>query len=501
MAGTSRNVSTATPKQAPQKPSLPNIKLNQTLSTIQPSPSSSSISIQTSSSNSTSIPADTLSAWSNTVPGRRTLPAARSKALSLPPQAFTKVSDEWENDEDHKKVDSPTDISLDLSDRQASVHRRNSESPVPESIQGGKTDSIGSGSTRSSGSGSGASGSSIRTSTSQSAATRETLHTGNSDASVPSVKLPAGPVSALQDEMRRSSASLPSGQNPLHRTASFQSTHSHLSLPPTGFARPPPEARSGNTPHISSIVEPPSHTSPSPPPENKEDLSRRQSVASNLSRSTSGTSAASGKDTEKEGAAPGPSDNNGNGQNHFTQKRKGETSIRKLKAHGCSWDAEVSYTCRVKLYRPSSTPATVVTPGTNTPIARPRPSAAQARFPALGAGPLSDSGLSLEIWQTPTPTATSSSKATGANKDSLSSMLQAQHQLNHGDGKQNPSERGSGSSDSVKTSFGTVNIDLAPFAGKGPLTRQFLLDGGRTNAMIKVSINMKWVGGQQDWIA
>lgn len=46
--------------------------------------------------------------------------------------------------------------------------------------------------------------------------------------------------------------------------------------------------------------------------------------------------------------------------------------------------------------------------------------------------------------------------------------------------------------------FGMIDIDLAPFAGKGRMTRRFLLKGSRTNATVKVTVELQWVGGR--WI-
>lgn len=49
--------------------------------------------------------------------------------------------------------------------------------------------------------------------------------------------------------------------------------------------------------------------------------------------------------------------------------------------------------------------------------------------------------------------------------------------------------------------FGTIDIDLAPFAGKGRMTRRFLLKGSRTNATVKVTVELQWVGGEMNWVA
>lgn len=79
-------------------------------------------------------------------------------------------------------------------------------------------------------------------------------------------------------------------------------------------------------------------------------------------------------------------------------------------------------------------------------------------------------------------------------------MMHAVHAHVHGDHR-NPSEKHTTSGETQKTVFGTVDIDLAAFAGKGRMTRRFLLVGSRTNATIKLSVDMRWVGGEEKWAA
>jgi hypothetical protein len=128
---------------------------------------------------------------------------------------------------------------------------------------------------------------------------------------------------------------------------------------------------------------------------------------------------------------------------------------------------------------PLSKPATQ-TSGSLNPYRR------QQSVPVLGAGPLSESGIRLVIEQLPTAAATSMQQASGADKDSLGSVLSAAHHAAHPHGTANPSEGKKGTS-GEKTIFGIVDVDLAAFAGKGKTTRRFLLRGSRTNATIKVS--------------
>lgn len=128
---------------------------------------------------------------------------------------------------------------------------------------------------------------------------------------------------------------------------------------------------------------------------------------------------------------------------------------------------------------PLSKPATP-TSGSLNPYRR------QQSVPVLGAGPLSESGIRLVIEQLPTPAATSMQQASGADKESLGSVLAAAHHAAHPHGTANPSE-GKKTTSGEKTIFGIVDVDLAAFAGKGKTTRRFLLRGSRTNATIKVS--------------
>jgi hypothetical protein len=51
------------------------------------------------------------------------------------------------------------------------------------------------------------------------------------------------------------------------------------------------------------------------------------------------------------------------------------------------------------------------------------------------------------------------------------------------------------------TTFGKVDIDLAAFAGRGLTTRKFLLKGSRTNATVKICVEMTWIGGEEKWAA
>ena len=157
--------------------------------------------------------------------------------------------------------------------------------------------------------------------------------------------------------------------------------------------------------------------------------------------------------------------------------RKGTTPSRRLKSHTCTWGYDLQHALRIPLGNPWQIPGAA-----NLGKASPTPT--------LGGGPLSDSGLRFIIEQLPTPAATSAQAATGANPDNVGSMLQAIHHADHANGKGNPSELGKGSREATnggKSIFGIVDVDLAVFAGKGKMTRSFLLRGSKTNATIKVS--------------
>lgn len=108
------------------------------------------------------------------------------------------------------------------------------------------------------------------------------------------------------------------------------------------------------------------------------------------------------------------------------------------------------------------------------------------------------------IEQLPSAAATNSQPATSVDKESFTSMLHAAHHASHSagkEGKANPSEKGGVAAEKQKTVFGVVDIDLAAFAGKGKMTRRFLLRGSRTNATIKLTVDMRWIGGDETWAA
>lgn len=125
--------------------------------------------------------------------------------------------------------------------------------------------------------------------------------------------------------------------------------------------------------------------------------------------------------------------------------RKGETPNRALKNHIAVWSYEITHTIKIPLLKPVTHGQGTATPSLFKPTVHPK-----VQVPILGNGPMSDSGLRLSVEQVPT------------------------------------TKKSDGSATPEKSVFGVVDIDLAPFAGKGRVQRRFLLRGSRTNAVVKV---------------
>lgn len=150
--------------------------------------------------------------------------------------------------------------------------------------------------------------------------------------------------------------------------------------------------------------------------------------------------------------------------------RRGVTPGRPLKSHTCTWDHDLQLALRLPISKErSGTPA----PGS------------KSRAPLLGEGSESASGLQLIIEQLPTASATA-------------------HAHPKSSGPVPPEQTGNETPPAVKgerTIFGKVDIDLAAFAGRGKTTRKFLLGGSRTNATVKLTVDMSWIGGDGNWVA
>lgn len=257
---------------------------------------------------------------------------------------------------------------------------------------------------------------------------------------------------------------------------SAASSTSHLSVP---FPRAP--ARSGTGPSISTIIDPipgkGDHALPRP-----RSLSRTPSMNTLDTKPSSSTSNSTAPSMNRQRSHSGPPRPK---TPSLSSSRKGTTPVRPLKSHTCVWDAEIQHEMKIGLGKPIQPHSN----GSSTPRLR-HPA------PVLGSGPLSDSGLRLVIEQLSTSTV-NGHPASATDKESLTSML---HNATHGDTKSTSSEK-STNAEKQKTVFGIVDIDLAAFAGKGRTTRRFLLRGSRTNATIKLTVDMRWIGGEELWAA
>lgn len=264
----------------------------------------------------------------------------------------------------------------------------------------------------------------------------------------------------------------PLASEPASGRSSANSSTSHLSMM---------GARSGTGPSPATILDP-------IPGRGEDPLLRPKS----LHRSTSHGSSTHHSSTG--GGVPNPlrrersSTNPLRPQSSQSSMRKGATPSSSLRSHTATWNYEISHIIKVPLGKPIP----ISTPGSATPRLR-------GTAPVVGAGPFSESGLHLVIEQLPTKAAVTSQTAAN-DKEGLHHTLHAAHRAGKDDGN-NPSERSGPKADTHKTTFGVVDIDLAAFAGRGRMTRRFLLRGSRTNAVIKLSVEMRWVGGEGTWAA
>jgi hypothetical protein len=255
-----------------------------------------------------------------------------------------------------------------------------------------------------------------------------------------------------------------------------QTSPNYSSPAQVGALYPRPPLRSGTGPSVSVILDSLPRREEYNPPQRPNQPSRSASYGSSVDGSISSTDTPLGR--QRSGSGP-------NTKPTKASSRKGSTPVSSLRAHTCVWNFELQQTLKIPLGRP------IPVSGTATPRIR-------GAAPVVGAGEFSESGLHLVIQQYPSKAATNSSPAVGDEKG-MASVIHAVHHVHH-EGK-NPSERNSGNAESHKTIFGTVDVDLAAFAGKGKTTRSFLLRGSRTNATIKLTVDMRWVGGEERWAA
>jgi len=426
------------------KPSLSNLKLNQPLHSLDPSPSSSTISLN---STSTSSPATSL--HSASIPSFQ-MPAARSstptlakKSASLPVSDFTPIvpSRSPSTSRPQKTSDPPIHPPLKKASdptplRKSTTGPLNVIAASPEMMSREELPP------------------SDQLHPDRAKEIAENNSSGSSAGEAPLVVLPPA---VLASASGRSSAN---------------SSTSHLSMA---------GARSGTGPSPATILDP-------IPGRAEDPLLRPKS----LHRSTSHGS--STQQTSTTGSVPHPlgrersSTNPLRHQSSHSSSRKGSTPSSSLRSHTATWDYEISHVIKVPLGKPIP----MSTPGTATPRIR-------GTAPVVGAGPFSESGLHLVIEQLPTKAAVTS-QSVANDKEGLRHTLHAAHHAGKDDGK-NPSERSASNADTHKTTFGVVDVDLAAFAGKGRMTRRFLLRGSRTNAVIKLSVEMRWVGGEGAWAA
>jgi len=133
--------------------------------------------------------------------------------------------------------------------------------------------------------------------------------------------------------------------------------------------------------------------------------------------------------------------------------RRGRTPSRPLKQHTCIWNYEVEHAIRINVNRTGSSDSR-----TNLNLLSSK-NAQTSSVQVLGGGAKSESGLRISIEQVLPHRHASEDGQPGEHK-----------KAGHG-----------------RIHFGTVHVDLAAFAGKGRLTRRFLLEGSKTNATVKVS--------------
>ncbi|KAL1409853.1 hypothetical protein Q8F55_003852 [Vanrija albida] len=133
---------------------------------------------------------------------------------------------------------------------------------------------------------------------------------------------------------------------------------------------------------------------------------------------------------------------------HVSHERKGMTEIFPIKAHAVTWEQELQHVIRLPIEVPEGSQGHLV---------------ADQSIPLLVGGPKSDAGIKFEIHQSDKKTDDTTSRD--------------------------------------RSIFGYVDVDLAPFADLGKTTRRFLLKDSKTNATLRVTVTMRFIGGDQDWIA
>ncbi|OWZ74068.1 hypothetical protein AYX14_00556 [Cryptococcus neoformans] len=453
------------------KPSLPNLRLA--------NPSTSSISILTSSTSS-SIPVPPTPRSLISHDSRRQRPP--DKAFSLPPASLGENSTRPE-----KKRSDPTPLKQFITSSPKGGTLPPAESPLLIEEPEGLFDDI---SSREG---------DMDEANSKDSKSNEVSKQGSWGSKSSNSQENGGP----QVNIRKPTSASPS----IPFLPNQASRNNHLSVPfPRAVGtshRLPAPVRSGTTPSYSGFLDP-----ADPVDLHRPNMLRRSASVATANTSSSGTTDWPVEEQKRpitrrlrSSSGPGPSMLRSKDAYSISTHRKGETPIQPLRSHCCKWDFELQHILRFPLSKSPSSAA-------NAPKGR-QPSL------TLGNGPMSDSGLELTILQYParpqaqqtssTPSPSLSGEGSSSNiaqsaVQSVTSGLSAVAGSNtkKKDVKQTRKER---RLEKSPTKFGMIDIDLAPFAGKGRMTRRFLLKGSRTNATVKVTVELQWVGGEMDWVA
>lgn len=183
----------------------------------------------------------------------------------------------------------------------------------------------------------------------------------------------------------------------------------------------------------------------------------RASMRSDVSTEPPSTATSHASPTASVGAASALSSARGAvntlvGAHYDSKDRKGTIPPAPVRAHVVAWEHAVQHVLRVPL---GKAVATADVPLSRLPASqRTNP---RKMLPLLGHGPMSDSSLRLEVLQV------------------------------------HPGER-------EGAVLGYVNIDLAPFADQGTTARRYLLMNSRTNATLRISVDMRCIGGDTQWV-
>ncbi|WVO17553.1 hypothetical protein L204_105248 [Cryptococcus depauperatus] len=271
-------------------------------------------------------------------------------------------------------------------------------------------------------------------------------------------------------------------QNPQHNHLTVPFSRSTQMTPPSAIQLPV-SMRMGTTTSVSTLL---SSINPKDSNDPSAKAKRPASVATahTSSSSNSGSSLVPYLDPPSRPGIPhrvrsisGPGASTDRDADLISSRRKGETPVRPLKQHACQWGFELHHMLKIPLEKPQE---------------RSRPQRESKLI--LGDGPLSDSGIELVIYQYPVIPRRNSPHNISPSGSSITQLTNT----SSGSGLHNAQRKNSNKGPIM---FGKVDVDLAPFAGKGRMTRRFLLKGSRTNATLKISVEMQWVTGDSNWVA